>query len=76
MSEETTRINGEKVRKILVEYLVREKVCARVLPRLLTLDQKHLRAARSVASTEMIDDDTVTCRGNDCKTWFRLGTRI
>jgi hypothetical protein len=57
MLEEMTVINRETVRSILVEDLKKKKVCARFVPHLLTLDQKHQSAALSVEFVEMIDDD-------------------
>jgi histone-lysine N-methyltransferase SETMAR len=52
-----TGINRQYI-KILVEDLKKKKVCARFVPHLLTLDQKHQRCALSVEFVEMSDDDT------------------
>jgi histone-lysine N-methyltransferase SETMAR len=58
MLEEMTWINSQTVCKILVKDLRKKKVCARFVPHLLTLDQKHQHAASSVEFLEMADDDT------------------
>jgi hypothetical protein len=57
MLEEMTGINRETVRKILLEYLKKKKVCAHSVPHLLTPDKKHQRPESSVEFVEMTDDD-------------------
>lgn len=45
---ETTRMSTERVRNILHEHLNMEKLCARWVPRLLTVDQKFTRKTVSI----------------------------
>ena len=45
---ETTRMSTERVRNILHEHLGMEKLCARWVPRLLTVDQKLTRKTVSI----------------------------
>jgi hypothetical protein len=57
MLGEMTGINREAVRKILVEYLKKEIVCAHFVPHLLMSDQKHQCAASSVEFVKKVDDN-------------------
>jgi hypothetical protein len=55
MLEEMTGINRVTVREILVEDLIKKKVCAHFVPHLLTQDQKHQHTALSLEFVEMTD---------------------
>jgi hypothetical protein len=50
-------INREAVRKMLVEYLKKKRICARFVVQLVTLYQKHQGAASSVGFDEMTGYD-------------------
>jgi [histone H3]-lysine36 N-dimethyltransferase SETMAR len=64
---ELTHINRESVRRILVEELDMKKVCAKMVPRLLTPEQKECRMNISADILESIERDpnflerVVTC---------------
>ncbi|XP_025829860.1 uncharacterized protein LOC112904322 [Agrilus planipennis] len=53
---ETCKMSYERVQHILHQHLHMEKLCARWVPRLLTVDQKLIRKNTSIVATAKIND--------------------